>query len=187
MTLRHTIDYFRNFVKDKKVASVTPCSRFTIHRLCDKIDFTQKQVIVEYGPGTGNFSEYLLKQMTPDSRLILIELMEGFVNQLSQNFGGDSRVGVYQDQAEHLTSILQQEGIEQVDAVLSGIPFSMIPDAQKHEILKQTHHFLKPGGHFLLYQTSYKMVPYLKQYFNRINKDFELRNLPPMYLMEAVK
>lgn len=187
MSLRHTIDYFKNFFKDKKVASVTPCSRYTIHRLCDRLDFGQTQVIVEYGPGTGNFSEYLLNQLNNDSRFILIELMEDFVRELEDHFGPDSRVGIYQDVAENLTSILEKERIQQVDAVLSGIPFSMLTDAKKHEVLKQTHHFLKPGGQFLVYQTSYKMVPYLKQYFSQVNKDFEPRNLPPMYLMEAFK
>lgn len=187
MTLRHTIDYFKNFFRDKKVASVTPCSKFTIHRLCNRIDFNGKKVIAEYGPGTGNFSEYLLKQLNDDSHLVLIELMGDFVKQLENHFGQDNRVDIDQDVAENLTVILEKKGIQQVDAVLSGIPFSMLTDAQKNDILRQTYHFLKPGGQFLLYQTSYKMVPFLEQYFEHVHKDFEPRNIPPMCLMEAIK
>ncbi len=67
-----TIVYLKNMFRDKQVASFTPTSIFGIKKVCDKIDFNKRNVIVEYGPGTGVFTRYLLDNLTPDSKLILI-------------------------------------------------------------------------------------------------------------------
>lgn len=187
MALKNTIHYFKNFLKDKKVASITPCSKFTVRRLCNKIDYTKDMVIVEYGPGSGGFTAYMLSQMTGNSRLITIEINEDFVNNLKEVQSNDERLRIYQDGAENLPQIMENEGITDIDYVLSGIPFSLISEADKQQVLSHTHQYLKPGGKFLLYQTSYQMIKTLKRYFYEVKKDFEPRNLPPMYLMEAIK
>ena len=187
MALRHTFTYLKNFFRDKKVASVTPCSRFTIQRLCDKIDYGYDQVIVEFGPGSGGFTRYMLDAMSKDSILITIEINEAFARQLKNVEKEDSRLIVYQAGAENLSSIMEQENLHHIHHVVSGIPFSMINNSDKESIIKQTNHFLVDEGKFLLYQTTYNMVPHLKKYFREVHKDFEPRNLPPMYLMEALK
>ncbi len=187
MNFKHTLNYFKNFLKDKKVASITPCSEYTIRRLCNKIDYGKDLVIVEYGPGSGGFTQYMLDQMTPHSRLITIEINDDFVQNLKAMQAKDPRLKVYKDGAENLAQILESEGLSQFSHVLSGIPFSLISQEDKEQILEHTYQFLEHGGKFLLYQTSYKMVNPLRHYFETINKDFESRNIPPMYLMEAIK
>ncbi len=187
MALKNTIDYFKNFVKDKKVAAITPCSKFTVRRLCHKIDYSGDLVIVEYGPGSGGFTAYMLNQMTNNSKLITIEINEDFVNNLKEVESRDERLTIYQDSAENLPQIMENEGLSTIDYVISGIPFSLISENDKQQVLTHTYHYLKPGGKFLLYQTSYQMVKTLKRFFGEVNKDFEPRNIPPMYLMEAIK
>ena len=73
-----TLIYIMNFIKDRNVASITPTSSVGVKKVCNKIDFSQNSLIVEYGPGTGVFSKYLLRQMGEDSRLILIERNRNF-------------------------------------------------------------------------------------------------------------
>lgn len=187
MGIKHTINYFKNFLKDKKVASITPCSKFTIQKLCDKINYQEDLTIVEYGPGSGGFTSYMLSQMTPNSRLITIEINYDFVQTLKEMEQKDARLKVYQDGAENLPNLLENEGLTEVDYVLSGIPFTLISPDDKKAVLDHTYHYLKKGGKFLLYQTSFKMVGPLRDYFDEVNKNFEARNLPPMYLMEAIK
>lgn len=187
MVLRETWSYIRNFVKDPKVGAITPCSRHTVKRLCQKLPFDSVETLVEFGPGSGVFTRYLLGQMPADAKLIAIEVNESFVSRLRPLANQDTRLHVYHDQVENLRAVLEDEHVEQVDGVVSGIPFSMIPPEAKQQILAETYRLLKPGGQFLAYQTSYALVPKLKAYFDEVNKDLEPRNLPPMYLMEAKK
>lgn len=187
MALKETWSYLRNFVKDPKVGAITPCSRFTVKRLCQKITLDQAQTIVEYGPGSGVYTRYLLDHMPADAQLIVIEINETFVHKLKPLAQQDPRLRVYHDQVESLSAILEEEGIFEMDAVVSGIPFSMIPVAAKNTILSETYQYLRHGGSFLAYQTSFALVPRLRQYFDQVYKDLEARNLPPMYLMQAVK
>jgi phosphatidylethanolamine/phosphatidyl-N-methylethanolamine N-methyltransferase len=187
MVLRETWSYIRNFVKDPKVGSITPCSRHTVKRLCQKLPLDSIETLVEFGPGSGVFTRYLLDHMPANAKLIAIEVNESFVRKLRPLAEQDARLQVYHDQVENLGAVLEDEQVEQVDGVVSGIPFSMIPLEAKKQILAETYRLLKPGGQFLAYQTSYALVPKLKAYFDTVKKDLEPRNLPPMYLMEAKK
>ena len=44
------INVLKEFIKDKNVASVTKTSKYIVEKICNKIDFSEKQIIVEYGP-----------------------------------------------------------------------------------------------------------------------------------------
>ncbi len=68
-----TLTYIKTLIKDPAVASVTPSSRFAVQRVCSFIDFPRAALVVEYGPGLGVFTQYLLGQMGPQGRLVAIE------------------------------------------------------------------------------------------------------------------
>ena len=74
----NTLIYLRNLITDIHVASVTPTSRFGVERVCEKISFPENKLILEYGPGTGNFTSILLKNMAKQARLIAIERNSDF-------------------------------------------------------------------------------------------------------------
>lgn len=183
--MKSTITYLKSFIKDKDVASVTPSSKLLIRRVCGPIDFSKDNVIVEYGAGTGVFAEYLLKHMTPDSKLILFETNENFYKKLQEIT--DPRVEVYNDSVEHIKSMLGGRYLNQIDYVISGIPFSFLEPEMKSSILTQTREMLKPGGKFLAYQTSGHLKDPLREVFSSLNTEFELINVPPMVVYEATK
>lgn len=154
-----------------------------VKRVCEKIDFSKDNVIVEYGPGNGVFTRYILDHSTFGSRIISIELNANFVRDLGRI--KDERLSVYHDTAENVGQILTDFGITGVDYVLSGIPFSFIKKKQKDEILSTTSSVLKPGGKFLAYQTSNHLKQPLEKHFPLVSMKYEIRNLPPMCLYEA--
>ncbi len=182
-----TLTYIKNFIKDRDVASITPSSTFLVKRVCRWIDVTVPNVIVEYGPGTGVFTEYIAAKMTDDSRLILIESNESFVAELRERFGSDDRIDVYHDRAEHVERVLEAAGEQQADYVLSGIPFSFLDDDVKHDLIVRTRDILADDGKFLVYQNYNHMEKSLRQHFGRVHKEYELLNLPPMFAYEAMK
>ena len=182
-----TLTYIKNFIKDRDVAAITPSSTFLVRRVCRWMDFTRPNVIVEYGPGTGVFSKYILKHMTEDSRLIMIEGNGDFVQKLKALTQGDDRVDVYHDRAENVEQILADAGEDDADYVISGIPFSFLDDEVKHELLQCTRQALAADGKFLVYQNYNHMEDPLREHFGRVEKEYELLNIPPMFAYRASK
>jgi len=180
-----TLTYLKSFIKDKKVASVTPSSKFCVKRVCKKIDFDRKNIIVEYGPGTGVYSRYLLERLTPESELILIETNDKFVEKLREM--NDPRVTVHQESVEHLRALLGESYRGKVNYIISGIPFSFLEEGVKMNILDVSRQFLAPDGKFLAYQTSGHLKEPLRETFGNLRTEMEWLNIPPMMIYEAVK
>jgi phospholipid N-methyltransferase len=181
-----TLTYLKNFIRDKNVASITPTSPFGVRKVCEKIDFKKRNVIIEFGPGSGVFSKYILRKMTRDSKLILIELNKNFVTIL-QHRVKDQRVGIFNDNAENVLDILESAHELGADYIISGIPFSFIPFSTKNSILNNTYLALRNGGKFLVYQHSNHLKDYLKRHFDMVRIEHEIRNIPPLCIYEAIK
>ena len=185
-----TFTYVKNFIRDKNVASITPTSTFGVKRVCSKINFDRSDLIVEYGPGTGVFSDYLLKKMKESARLILIERNKHFGSILERKFH-DPRVVIVNDSAENVLETLRSCQESQADYIISGIPFIMIPCDIKNRILYNTHRALRRGGKFLAYQTCFQTDNHLKvhleKYFPTVNSKYEIMNIPPLRIYEAIK
>ena len=185
-----TLVYLKTMLRDKNVASFTPTSAVGIKKVCSNINFNKRNVVVEYGPGTGVFTRYLLDHLSDDSVLILIERNQGFVDILKQTFS-DPRLYIYYDSAENVIDLLKKSKVTQADYVLSGIPFSFLPPSLREEIIQKSYTCLRPNGKFLAYQTFFQMDRYLKayldEYFSVVNTTFCLLNVPPMRLFEGIK
>ncbi len=182
-----TLSYIKNFIKDRDVAAITPSSSFLVKRVCRWIDFTVPNAIVEYGPGTGVFTEYIVAEMTSDSKLLLVEGNEAFVEKLKQRFRHDGRVQVYHDRAENIEAILDASGESAADYVISGIPFSFLDDEVKHDLIQRTRKILTEEGKFLVYQNYNHMEKPLQRHFGNVHKEYEILNLPPMFAYQATK
>lgn len=185
--MKSTITYLKNFIKDKDVASVTPSSKLLIRRVCRPIDFSKDIVILEYGAGTGVFADYLLKHLTPDSKLILFETNEEFYEKLKEI--SDPRIEVYNDSVEHVKTLLKGRYLGEADYIISGIPFSFLDPETKSSILTQAKEMLKDGGKFLAYQTSGHLKDPLRAVFGEesVGTEMEFLNVPPMVVYEAKK
>ena len=181
-----TLTYLKNFIRDKNVASITPTSPFGVRKVCEKIDFKRRTVIVEFGPGSGVFSKYILRKMTRDSKLILIEMNKNFVTILNSRMR-DQRICIVNDNAENVLDILKEEGEAGADYIISGIPFSFISFSTKNRILNNTYAALKKSGKFLVYQHSNHLKDHLKHHFDLVRIEYEIRNIPPLCIYEAVK
>lgn len=178
------IDFLKTFIKDKDVASITPTSMHCVKKVCTNIDFDKDFTLVEYGPGDGVFSRFLLEKMSPGSRLILIEANTNFVEHLRETIT-DSRVQIYNILAGDVESALPSELIGNVDYVLSGIPFSFLKKDRKIKVLEATKNILKPGGLFLAYQTSGHLKKPVMEVFGNYETDFVPLNIPPYFIYKV--
>ena len=116
--------------------------------------------ILEYGPGDGVITKRLLERLRPDGRMLAIEANLEFVRKTRSL--GDSRIEVVHGDATVAQGIASQKGFGEFDLVISGIPFSMLSHARRNATVEMTYAMLRPGGIFLVYQTSPLMRGYLK-------------------------
>ena len=174
--------FARNFFRHPlMLGSIVPSSRFLIRELLNPVDWTRARVIVEYGPGVGDITAEVLRRMRPDALLIAIEMNPDFVSYLRGALT-DARLRVVEGSAESVEEILGRFGQQQADYIISGIPFSTIPAPLRERILRRTRAALAPGGAFLLYQFSTRVLEDLKRIFGYVGRKFEPLNVLPAHL-----
>ncbi|MGI9178923.1 MAG: class I SAM-dependent methyltransferase [Longimicrobiaceae bacterium] len=174
--------FARNFFKHPRMlGSLIPSSRFLTKELLKQIDWKRARVIVEYGPGVGNITTEILRRLRPGGKMIVFETNAEFVEFLRESLR-DPRLHVVHGSAERIGEVLQQLGFDHADYVISGIPFSTMPEEVRARILRNTRTALNPQGRFLVYQFSPAVLPYLKQSFREVRKDFEPLNILPAWL-----
>ena len=172
------LNFFRH---PMMLGSIVPSSRFLIRQLLEPVDWAQARVIVEYGPGVGVITTEVLRRMGPDTMLIAIETNPDFVTYLRESIK-DERLHVVEGSAESVDEILRRYGQSNASYVISGIPFSTIPAPVRERILLKTCEVLKPGGSFLVYQFSSRVLQDLQRIFRYVRRKFEPLNVLPAHL-----
>lgn len=179
--------FFRGFVEHPKmVGSIIPSSGFLIRKMLAPVDWERCQLFVEYGPGVGTFCHPVLDQLRADAALIVIDTNKLFIDYLNRTIH-DSRFIAVHGSAENVEKIIREHGHDQADYVLSGLPFSTLPEGVGERIAAATERAIRPGGAFLTYQFSETARNLSKQHFDRTDSALELLNIPPCLLAWAWK
>lgn len=174
--------FARNFIKHPKMlGSIIPSSRYLMRQMLSRVDWQRARLFVEYGPGVGNFTAEILARMHPDARLVVVETNEEFVQFLRASIS-DPRLIVVHDSAAEVEAVLQRLGFERADYILSGIPFSTMPEELRLSIIHASQSALRPEGLFLVYQFSGSVQADLKRVFASVDSGFEALNVPPARL-----
>jgi phospholipid N-methyltransferase len=177
--------FLRGFLKHPKmVGSVIPSSRVLIERMLEPVDWESTKLFVEYGPGVGTFTRPILEKLGPDARLVTIDTNADFTSYLRESID-DERLVAVTGSAADVDRILADRGLPAADYVLSGLPFSTLPPGVGEAIAEATAKVIRPGGAFLVYQFSPKVLDFIKPHFDDIDRGFEWINVPPATLFWA--
>jgi phospholipid N-methyltransferase len=160
------------------LGSIIPSSRFLVNSALASVNWGRARVLVEYGPGVGTFTLEMLRRMRGDATLIVIETNRDFVNYL-RNAIPDARLVVEHASAEDVREILARRGMARADYIVSGIPLGSMPRPLQAGIVTASRDALDPGGEFIVYQFTSRVLPVLRETFQEVWRGFELRNLPP--------
>ncbi len=179
------LTYFKAFLDDKSVASITPSGKYLVERVSRAMDLRRCRVVVEYGAAAGVITRNILARLPASGRLVAVELNERLFNEL--RVLRDPRLTVVQDDVRQIRRILDSAGVAGADAIVSGVPFSMFRPRARHELLSATVEALNPGGRFVAYQVTPHLVSLLEDYFEPVRTEFELRNFPPHFVFTAFK
>jgi phospholipid N-methyltransferase len=179
--------FLRGFLKNPvMVGSVIPSSRILIDKMLGPVDWAATKVFVEYGPGVGTFTRPILELLGDDATLLTIDTNPEFTDFLKRDID-DPRLVAVTGSAADVERILEERGFAHADYVLSGLPFSTLPPGVGAEIGAATSRVVRPGGAFLVYQFSPKVLDFIKPVFERIERGFEWINVPPATLFWAYR
>lgn len=166
----------------RAVGALAPSSRRLAETMMEPLDFRRAEVIVEYGPGTGAFTELLLARKRPETRLILIEQNPAFFRRLFSRYHGRENTTVQYGSAENAVRLLQECGVQKADAVVSGLPFTSLPQEVTLRVFAATKRLLGEEGIFVTFQYSRVKESLFSRYFSIQNVLQEKNNLPPAYV-----
>ena len=118
-------------------------------------DFDKAKCIVEFGPGTGVFTNEVLKRMREDATLIIFETNPQFYDRLKAEIN-DDRAFIYNDSAEKVTEVIAEQGFKNADYIISSLPLAVFPKELKESILNMKKKLQTIYLHFwCLYQEIY--------------------------------
>jgi phospholipid N-methyltransferase len=154
--------------------------------MLDPVDWANTRLFVEYGPGVGTFTRPVLDKLGADATLVTIDTNPDFTSYLRDSID-DPRLVAVTGSAADVERIVADRGLGSADYVLSGLPFSTLPAGVGEDIAEATANVIRPGGAFLVYQFSPKVLNFIKPHFHPIKRGFEWINVPPATLFWAYK
>ena len=156
-------------------------------------DLHKADAVAELGPGTGPFTRAILDAIDPKTLFLAFEVNVDFAARLQERFPA---VTVYPDSAERLREYFVQHGKEQVDAVLSGLPWASLPIEVQTSVMQAVVETLRPGGtcatfayiHALGLPNARRFGKRLESLFGSVERSSIVwRNLPPAFVYRCRK
>lgn len=181
-TAKFLVEYLKS---PKTVGALAPSSERLAEKMVRDIDFENAKCIVEYGPGTGVFTDKLVERKEKTTVLLLIEHNKEFCRQLEGKYNGIDNIIVIKDSAENIDKYLEVYNISKVDYVVSGLPFACLPENVASRILGKTKSILNKDGLFITFQYTLLKKGFIGDYFEKIDLERELLNVPPAYVLRC--
>jgi phospholipid N-methyltransferase len=162
----------------RRVGAVWPTSRWAVRDLLDMGDLPQARTVVEFGVGTGVYTEEVLKRLHPEGTFLAFEIDPDLASAVAARLE-DVRLRVINDSAERVDDYL--EGAK-ADFIISSVPFTSLPANMRHSLLEAARGALAPDGQMLVLQYSTTVLPDLERSFATIRRRFSPLNIPPAFL-----
>lgn len=169
----------------RKVGAVLPSSDYLAEKMIETIEFQSAKYIVEYGAGTGVFTDKIIKYRKPDTVVMLFESNKVFCETLREKYKSENNLIIINDTAENIDKYVKIHGFPYIDYVISGLPFASLPKNVSNVILNKTRKLLKSGGKFNTFQYTLLKKALFNQYFEQIDIKREYRNVPPAFVLSC--
>ncbi|MBU3877253.1 methyltransferase domain-containing protein [Faecalicatena sp. AGMB00832] len=171
----------------RKVGAVAPSSKRLAKKMVAPIQFENCRCIVEFGPGTGVFTDEVIAQKGEDVVFILIEQNQEFWRKLHQRYQFKKNVHVVHGDASDIGLYLKKYHQQKADYIISGLPFASLPKAASQSILAAIKTTIGESGRFITFQyTMFKKSMFL-HWFELEKTTYELLNFPPAFVLEMKK
>jgi phospholipid N-methyltransferase len=178
------------FLRHPMLTGAVAASSPALARLMtDGIGLEQARTVVELGPGTGVFTDAIRRRVPPGARIIAIEINGHLAERLADRYRGDP-VEIVHGSAADLASLVSCP----VDAVVSGLPWTVMTESVRLRILDAVTAVLAPTGAFTTFAYGHaawtppgrRFAGELRQRFGTTGRSrLVWRNLPPAFVHHA--
>lgn len=127
------------------MGAVAPSSARLGDRLASIVPGSGEPVVVELGPGTGPTTAAVQRRLRGRGHHLAVEVDPVLAGHVAREHPS---VDVVVGDAAELGRILAERGLTAVDAVLSGLPWSLISPETQRAILEAVAGVLRPGAAF---------------------------------------
>ncbi len=160
----------------RKIASLTPSSRWLSRAMCREIDPDTPQCILELGAGMGPVTEVIQRCMHPESQLIAVEI-DPELHAIASRRCPD--VDVVLGSAGAIDDILDERGIESADCFVSCLPVPSLPKEVNRSILDAWSRRCRSEVFTQITQIPWYFMPMYRQVFHDVEFQLVAMNLPP--------
>ncbi len=189
-----SVTFLKNFLRNPaQVGAIAPSSLGLIDAMVQWFDWDRARTIVEFGPGTGVFTEAVLKRKHPDAKFFAIERSPELAARTRDRCSG---VTVYEDSVTNVVELCRHESIDKVDAIICGLPWASFSDALQIEIMDAMLDVLSPGGQFATFAywqgvvlpAGMRFSRRLKETFPHVERSHTVwKNLPPAFVYRCIR
>ncbi len=158
-SLRNQMVFLNQFGKQfETTGSLIASSRFLAKTITRFLSARPDQSIrvLECGPGTGAFTNQIVRHLRPGDVFDLVELNESFVDVLRHRFQSEQSWNAVQDLSTiHEVPVQDFQTLGNYDFVISGLPLNNFPPKLVAEIMEVYFQLLKPGGMLSYFEYMY--------------------------------
>lgn len=176
-SLRKSLSFLKEYIQaTETVGALFPSSSYLAKEISSAIPkdlHAARRRILEIGPGTGVFTDKIIKRMNPSDRLCLVEYDNKFYEQLKERYKDIPNVKVI-----HMSILdYKVDPCKRYDFVISGLPLNSFSVSDVRKIFLKFKDLTAEGG--TLSYFDYLLLPKIKRLYlddeDRLNFDAILR------------
>lgn len=179
------------FIKDPKHTGSLISSSKYLAMAMTKANIENAKNIVEIGPGAGVFTKKILQKKSRNSNFFVMEINPNFVKILKKKF---PNLDIENQNANNILKVMKDKKIDELDVVISGLPWAIFSSKEQDELLKNIYDSLKKDGEFLTFAYAFptingrKFRRKLYATFKNVRRSKVIwKNLPPAYVYHCTK
>jgi len=168
------------FRHGRRIGSVWPSSKSLSRATLKQVDWSQAEVIVELGAGTGPITAAIIERIKPHTRFLAIERDTDFARILQKRFANRSNIEIVHGDVRDIDRILKARDITEVDYFISGLATPTLPLGVQKRMFAAVRKYLAPHGAFSnITEVPLWYIRYYRGLFGKVEFQFVPINIPP--------
>ena len=183
------VQFFKQFIRYPEVicAVAESCGELA-ELITDAAELSEASMVVEFGPGTGVFTEKILEKTSESTRAFALDVNADFVEATQRRC---PQAVVYRDSAVNVAQYLEEFGVEKCDRIICGLPWACFPKEMQDRLLDTIVEVLEPGGKLLTFAYVHGLfLPAGRRFRKCLSSRFQSvtatrivwQNLPPAFV-----
>lgn len=146
--------------------------------MVEAVSWNEVTAIAEIGSGTGAITRFIQPQIDSSNKVFLFEIDDKMRSNLQESYPQF----ICHSNACNMNSIMNKYGIDQLDCIISGLPFFNFERELRENLMLQITTALKPDGYLIAFQYSLQMKKHLLDHFVIEKIDLVPLNIPPAFV-----